>query len=280
MARLIKYAGGLLLQGGSLASTASAEGEPDPGCCCGDGDGVCCEPDCGASWGVDFLPDQDSQDGFSSFLSGRGYSDIQYLSDPAIETAFWTAQCCKSDSSDVADFTITGTAGGVPNSTTISVPLCLISKAEGAKCVEGLTAAECIALGGTVSSSSSCTPDPCATGDCPPGGLCPCPGSGVQPLFDPAWPGALAIGPAYVNCEDECGYTGGANGNFSCTETEGSCSWAVSICAQISCETIDGETGCGSDCSLTGLTVTVDTGSCGCPDELPDYSGFNYFYCP
>lgn len=34
MARLIKYDGGLLLQGGSLASTASSEGDPDPECCC------------------------------------------------------------------------------------------------------------------------------------------------------------------------------------------------------------------------------------------------------
>lgn len=278
MARIIKYGGGLLLQGGSLVSTSSNEGEPDPGCCCGDG--VCCEPDCGASWGVDFLPDQDSQDGFASFLAGRGYLDIGYSSDPATETAFWTAQCCKSDPADVADFTVTGTAGGAPNSTIISVPLCLISKLESAKCVEGLTTAECVALGGTVSPASSCTPDPCATDSCPPGGLCPCPGSGVQPLFDPSWPGSLAIGPAYINCEDDCQYSGGANGAFSCAEVEGSCSWAVSVCAQISCDSINEETGCGSECSVTGVTVAVNTESCACPDELPDYSGFNYFYCP
>jgi hypothetical protein len=122
---------------------------------------------------------------------------------------------------------------------------------------------------------------PCGPpGGCPPGGLCPCPGSGIQPLFDPGWPGALAIGPASIDCEAECQYTGGANGMFSCAETTGSCSWAVSICAQITCANIDPEDGCGSDCSLSGITVTVNTSSCACPDELPDYSGFNYFYCP
>lgn len=153
MSRLIKYGGGLLLRGGSLAATASAEGEPDPGCCCG--------------------------------------------------------------------------AGG-----------------------------------------------------CPPGGLCPCPVSGIAPLFDSGWPGQLAIGAVAVYCGGECSYVAGSNGVFSCSESEGGCSWAVSVCAQITCATIDEETGCGSDCSLSGITVTVITDSCDCPDELPDYSGFNYFYCP
>lgn len=120
----------------------------------------------------------------------------------------------------------------------------------------------------------------CEGGSCPPGGLCPCPDSGVQPLFDSGWPGQLAIGAVAVYCEGECSYVAGSNGIFTCPGSEGDCPWAVSVCAQITCATIDEETGCGSDCSLTGITVTVVADDCDCPDELPDYSGFNYFYCP
>jgi hypothetical protein len=126
-------------------------------------------------------------------------------------------------------------------------------------------------------------PDPgccCAGGGCPPGGLCPCPTSGEPPLFITGWPGELAVGPASIYCEAECSYNASSNGVFECPGESGSCSWAVSICAQITCNTIDEETGCGSDCTLSAVTVTVIADSCECPEEISDTSGFNYFYCP
>lgn len=127
---------------------------------------------------------------------------------------------------------------------------------------------------GPPAEDSCCTPD-----RCPPMGLCPCPGSGLQPLFITNWPGELAVGPAQVSCADECQYGGGSVGSFPCAEA-GECSWSVAVCAKISCATINEETGCGSDCELSAITVTVDTDQCACPDELPDTTSFIYFYCP
>lgn len=124
-------------------------------------------------------------------------------------------------------------------------------------------------------------PDPeccCDTG-CPPGGLCPCPDASAV-LFLTNWPGELSPGQPTIDCEDECPYLASSNGSFTCSDGINTCAWTVTICAEITCNSIDGESGCGSDCTLANIVVTVDTSSCACPDELPDYSGFDYFWCP
>jgi len=146
--------GALLVRDGKLGI--------EQACCC-DGDGVCCGPDCGVVFAVDFLPDAGMQAAFTAFLQGRGYSNIEYAEDAGPGIAFWSADCCKSDPGDTDTFTVTG--GG--NSTTFTVPLCLVNKPAEGVCVEGLTPEECQALSGTVVAASSCASNPCA---CPGGG--------------------------------------------------------------------------------------------------------------
>lgn len=121
--------------------------------------------------------------------------------------------------------------------------------------------------------------DSCCYG-CPPGGLCPCPGSGIAPLFLTGWPGELSPTPASVACDEACQYGAIQDGFFSCQGIEGECDWAVTVCADIKCVSADAETGCGSGCTLFALTITVNTANCDCPEQLPDVSSFNYFYCP
>lgn len=219
MARLIKYAGGLLLQGGSLASTASNAGEPDPGCCC-----VTCQGPC--QWLPVWIPETGEWSGAWDLVTGCV---------PPTEEC----QCPEPTAESVGTQTY-------PSQAYWETP---------------------------------CGP-PTPPGGCPPGGLCPCPESGVPPLFLTGWPGEFSVGGVGVYCGAECSYVASSSGSFSCTGISGTCNWGVSICAQITCDTIDPESGCGSNCSLSGVTVTVNTDSCDCPDELPDYSGFNYFYCP
>lgn len=132
-------------------------------CCCEDGS-VCCGPDCGVSFPVDFLPDAGMEAAFTAFLQGRGYANIVYAEDPGPGNASWFADCCKSDESDTDTFEVTGVGGA----TTFTVALCLSTKAEGSVCVEGLTPEECVALFGTVVSSASCDPDPCGGACCVP----------------------------------------------------------------------------------------------------------------
>lgn len=126
-------------------------------------------------------------------------------------------------------------------------------------------------------------PDPeccCDTGSgCPPGGLCPCPDGLSNPLFTTGWPGELSPS-ITIDCEDECPYYGISNGGFACGDGIGYCDWSVTVCAEITCNTIDEDSGCGSECTLANVVVTVDTSLCDCPDELPDQSSFQYFYCP
>jgi hypothetical protein len=126
-------------------------------CCCG---GVCCGPDCSGGFSVDFIPDAGVDAAFSAFLSGKGYSNVQYIQNDLIGNAGWFADCCKTGDT-TEDFEVTGTMGGVPQSTTFSVANCVSTKTEGTDCVEGLTDQECLDLFGTINSASSCTPDPC-----------------------------------------------------------------------------------------------------------------------
>lgn len=121
--------------------------------------------------------------------------------------------------------------------------------------------------------------DSCCYG-CPDGGLCPCPGSGIAPLFTTGWPGELSPGSATVDCDEACQYLALNNGLFNCEGVAGQCDWDVTVCADIKCASKDFDSGCGSDCTLVALTVTVDTDLCDCPGQLPDFSSFDYFYCP
>ncbi len=147
-------------------------------CCCG---GVCCGPDCGVSFPVDFLPDGGMDAAFSAFLAGRGYTNITYSETVEFGFANWSTDCCLSDDQDVDSFDIL-TGGNV--GTTLFVSRCLTSKTEGTNCVEGLTAQQCKERFGTVSNSRSCEPNPCS-----------CPGGG---------PGLGTLNPDFCGSYDSC----------------------------------------------------------------------------
>lgn len=120
--------------------------------------------------------------GFTGFLQGRGYSNVQYVEDAGPGIAFWAADCCKTDPGNTDTYTVTG--GG--NSITFTVPLCLATKAEGSDCVEGLTPEECAALSGTVVAAASCASNPCSNA---------CPGGG---------PGLGTLNPDFCGGYDSC----------------------------------------------------------------------------
>jgi hypothetical protein len=132
-------------------------------CCCDDDPGhVCCNPECGAGFSVDFLPDPGVGEAFSAFLADRGYTNIQYIPEELFGFASWIADCCKTDPFDVESFEVTGQINGFPQSTIINVEKCLVGPTEGTNCVEGLTKEECEERFGTVVAANSCQPDPCA----------------------------------------------------------------------------------------------------------------------
>lgn len=123
-----------------------------------------------------------------------------------------------------------------------------------------------------------CSPNPCGGGECPVGGLCVCPNGYSTPSFDTTWPGGLAPS-LTVNCYATHQYDAFQNGSFACSGS-GSCSWSVTVTADLTCATLGaGNFPCGSDCSLSNVTITVDDSGCDCPGELPSTSNFEYFSC-
>jgi len=134
-------------------------------CCCEEGE-VCCNPDCGFAWPVDFTPDAGMDAAFTAFLEGQGHTNVEFTQDAAAGTAAWSSDCCVSDPSSTSSFTVTGSIAGTPQSVTFYVSPCVTSKTEGTNCVEGLTAQECSDLSGTITSAASCSPDPCPSECC------------------------------------------------------------------------------------------------------------------
>lgn len=153
----------------------------------------------------------------------------------------------------------------------------------GVDCTEGQQGKCCCggSTGECCSDTEYCCDGACQCGqcDCPSGGLCyECDSNYSTPRLDVPWGGG-ASPTTVIDCCDPCPYSAQQNGYFSCTTTSGDCNWFVSVCADIECNTIDPDTQCGSDCTVTNITLTVDCDTCDCPAEC-DTSTIDYLYCP